>query len=715
MRLPWQPQDDSGVADTVGSILMVAITVVMSVILGGVLLAFKGPVALAHADVAITVDPGSDGAWGTGNEFIRLTHRGGDFLAASDSTMRITVGSTTRTLTGTAQLGSAWTDGFLRIGETWTYVWPVAGGIPAGAAVSVGLVKSSGQSQLVSSASLVASAVAATNPCVTDTAMPTVTLWGQSPAIITGFTTGAITITAQLGDNCWGVDPAVVPRLYWRITPTASFTDQGTMTNIGPNTWRGTVPSQTWSSLVGRSLVYHIGPLRDVGGNPASGSADSPDQTSVIQADCSSDNSAPTVQTLTQSPVDVRSSTVGSVSVTVVVADNCAGVDQASNPHLLYRFNDGSNPSFTDGGSMTRTGTSTWQSSIPSQSWALLAGRTLEYQVQGMRDLNGNTATSATYQDIIDALFTYTYANSNTPTTGSVVSFTNCCSAGAGTDSGLEAAVIEGASSGSPVTVTFNGNAVTSANGWTSATNAFASDNSYATYATSSPSTTANDLKLDLQDPVVTTGTICSTSGCGGVVLHAEVSITSFANDGFQIYACLSGGLCSAVSPTGGQSSSDVTMNYDISALRPGGGTWSWTDVANLQGAVLMTQSGTRDGTWRVDRVWVDVTSVTTTYGMNVAMGFPSVPSGSSQTLDLKYRVTGDTYNVQVCQDGLPTCLTWTTRGVTLTGTGPTTWTYGLTTAEYNLGSPRIRFTDVSPTGTTQGNLFLDYVRVATL
>ncbi|MES2155634.1 MAG: type IV pilin N-terminal domain-containing protein [bacterium] len=690
--------DPDGVSDVVGSILLVAITVIMAGLLALLIFAFKGPAPTLQSDLAVSVDPGA-GGWGTGDEAVRIQHRGGDALDAAAATVGITIGSTVYSFQGTSQLGSAWGDGKLTIGETWQHTFT----IDSGASLSVNVVTSSaGTTRLLSGNTLVASAISTTQPCLTDTVAPTVAQWLQSPATLTAFTTGPVTITVQLTDDCWGVNPSGVPDLFWRITPTTAYTDEGAMTATGLNRWTSTIPAQTWSSLVGKTVQYHVGPLADLGGN----TANSPDQASLVLTNCATDNIAPTVQTLTQNPADVRTTTTGAVTITLVATDDCAGVSQTTNPHLLYRFNSGGNQAYTDGGAMTLTATSTWQGTIPSQSWALFVGSTIEYYVSGFLDANGNSGSSTVQQDPVDAVYTYNYVNSNTPTTGTVSAFANAQSA---SDAGLEATLQEAGTSGSPVTVTFNANGVALGTGWSSATNAFASDNAYATYATAAP-TTLNDLKLELQDPSVTTGTIT------GVVLHAEVSIQGYSNDAFTIYACFTGTVtCDALSTQGGQSSSDVTMNYDISSLRPGGGSWSWTDISNLQGVVNLVQSGSKDGTWRVDRVWVDVTSVTTTYTTSIQFGWTGVAAGTTHTLDIKHRVTGDTFNVQVCQDALVTCVTWTTRGSTLSSGSSTTYTYALTTLEYNAGAPRIRFTDVSPTGTTQGNLFIDYARVDTL
>lgn len=701
------PGSEDGVSDVVGSVLMVGITVMTATALGLMLLSFQGPAKQIHVETAVTVDPGT-GGWGTGDELVRIRHLGGDPMLGSKSEVVIKVGSATTRLTGSG-LGSTWLDGVLTTGEVWDYRMTIAQGAPVSVFVIGG---GTGPATLVSKSSIVAAATTSTNPCATDTAPPTVLQWSQSPSQVTGQTVGSVVVTAQVTDACYGANPSVTPSLFFRITPDPAFTNVGPMTSIGANQWRGTIPAQSWSSLVGRNLEYFIGVLTDLGGN----AGNSATRSVTILLDCSSDTTPPTATSLTQNPTDVRSSTTGAVVVTVVVADDCAGVDSATPPKLLYRLNDATNPAFTDLGAMTVVSPTSWSGTIPSQVWATHAGKTLQYYVSGMRDRNGNLGTSATNSDLVDAINTYTYVATNTPVKGTVAAFANAQSA---SDSGAEASISEFNAGGSLSTQSFNANGIVSALGWTGATvtNVQASDDVRATYSTANP-TTANALRVALQDPVGSSATV------NQVVLYAEVSIINDPNDQFQLQACFAFGLCSqagiGTAPAAPGTaitvgSTDTIIGFDITGLRPGGGTWSVTDTQNLEALVIQIQQGGNSGTWRVDRVWMEVTTSTNSFSTDIQMGWTGVPAGLSQNLELLYRVTGDTFVVQVCQDALSTCGTWTTRGVALTATGSTPWTYVLTTAEYNAGAPRIRFLDSNPTGAVQGFLYLDYARVSTL
>jgi flagellin-like protein len=129
---------------------------------------------------------------------------------------------------------------------------------------------------------------------------------------------------------------------------------------------------------------------------------------------CETDTTSPSVTSWSQSPGDVTTSTTGDVTVTATVSDSC-GVDTTVDPNLHYRVNDGSNPSFTDGGAMSLQSGTTWEGTIPDQTWSTHGGDTLEYKLVGMTDDSGNTGESSIQDDLIDSCPT----DSNPPTVSS--------------------------------------------------------------------------------------------------------------------------------------------------------------------------------------------------------------------------------------------------------------------------------------------------------
>jgi FlaG/FlaF family flagellin (archaellin) len=111
------PSGTGAVADVVGSLLMVGMTVGMTVVLAFLLLTYDGPQPEPHVRLSLTVTPG-DGVWGNGDEQVRLAHLGGDALSDSAHVLVSTAGCELD-LTGPA-LGGAFADGSLAVGEVWS-------------------------------------------------------------------------------------------------------------------------------------------------------------------------------------------------------------------------------------------------------------------------------------------------------------------------------------------------------------------------------------------------------------------------------------------------------------------------------------------------------------------------------------------------------------------------------------------------------------------
>lgn len=146
---PAADSADEALTDVVGSILLVGLTVVMTVVLAGLLLVYDGPEAPPQADLAVTLSPGV-GGWGTGDEEVRIRHLGGPAVPASSHVL-LDNGTASWDLTGAA-LGGAFADGELAIGETWRRT----ARIHASALVSVQVSASTGSSSvLLASLSLV--------------------------------------------------------------------------------------------------------------------------------------------------------------------------------------------------------------------------------------------------------------------------------------------------------------------------------------------------------------------------------------------------------------------------------------------------------------------------------------------------------------------------------------------------------------------------------
>lgn len=258
--------DDAGVADVVGSILLVAVTVIAAAGFGLILLAFDGPPDTQHTRLVATVTTGA-GGWGGGDEELRVAHVGGEALRRSATTISVATPAGPQTLTGAA-LGAAFADGALTVGETWTHRLTAQVGDPVGVRVAV----EAGRSQLLTSSTIVAGSSGGPL-CLGDLTAPTVA-WTQAPADVTSLTSGAVTVTAALSDSCSGVDAATLPRIHYCIAVTCvvptSYTDGGAMTATGGNRWSANIPHPgPWiaDGIAGRSLRYYVSPLADQNGN----------------------------------------------------------------------------------------------------------------------------------------------------------------------------------------------------------------------------------------------------------------------------------------------------------------------------------------------------------------------------------------------------------------------------------------------------------------
>ena len=558
-----------------GSILLVAITVVVAVAFAVLMLQFKGPAKVPVSHVATSLGAGSSG-WGTGDESLRLTHNGGDPLLASQTKIVYSVNGVTTTLTGTTgpnALGGAFADGKLTVGEVW---------------------------------------VRTTSLAATD-----------------------------------NVAMAVV------------YTGSGT-------------------SLLAQATL--------VPGNLPSGQV------------CIFDVSPPSVSTWVQAPADVNTASVGAVTVTATLADDCFGVSQTATPELWWRINPGTNPAFAQAAAMTLTGTSTWQGTIPSAVWATKTGQTLEYELRAMTDLASpaHTGTSVRQADLVDLFTQYTYVGTATVQPGVLA---NRAGAPSASDSGAVATITEnGITTFAPTTQ------VSAGVGWTAvATDTQTSNDVYAT-ASGNPGA----LRLGGYPDPVAAGAITA------VKIKVEQSISPFVDDTWTVQACAAGGACGVATVAQAGSLADSVKTFDVTALRPAAcaAAWTWACINSIETSIQPVKVASADGTWRVDFVTVEVTFASAQTA--VQFDFTGVPAGAvgTRNVQLSYSTALDTFNVQV-YDWVAG--TWSTPCATLNSAGLTSWTCVLSANQYSagLGLVRIRFADVAPTTAPVGVLTLEYARVA--
>lgn len=576
--------NDDAVAEIIGSILMVGMTVVISMGLVALLIfSDPGPNDPLHATIAMELDPGADGDWSTGDERVRLIHQGGELIALSTTRITLEIDGDAETFTdGTAPVldhagETAFDDGQMRIGETWETPDRL---LPVGRQVHANLVTTQGD--------------------------------------------GAV----------------------------------------------------AWTSSA------RVGTIN-----------------------CDTDVTAPLVQTWTQTPDDVTTSTTGDVTVRVTVLDSCGNLDASTNPHLEYRVNDGTDPAFTDTGEMTPQANDQWEGTIPDQTWATHVGEDLEYKVTGMADTEGNTGDSKLQADTIQLAGTETYVTipfiDNTEDSSKVGEASNDIAARSADDGGAEARLEEGANGTSPggtQTTRYAATGAASTGSFSPGTNAGASDDTYDS-AENVQNPTA--IQYNLADEASPPGTIDT------VVLKAEVR-SGHNNDNWFFQACNVAGQCSAESGPLGTSGTDATLTYDITSLKPGdeGGAWSATDLNGLKFEIRGEGQNSQID-WFIDHAYVEVTYQTTPstlYNTNIHASVDGL-TGATHVLDLRYRTSQDTFELHVW-DGNQ----WNKRA-DLTASTSTRLTYTLDASEVNSGTVELRFTD-STSGTSQGTLFLGYLRV---
>jgi FlaG/FlaF family flagellin (archaellin) len=453
---------------------------------------------------------------------------------------------------------------------------------------------------------------------------------------------------------------------------------------------------------------------------------------------CVLDTSAPTADLWTETVggvgVDVKTTTTTAVDITGHFVDACRGVSP-SLPELWYRIYDtvaGTPTTYTKvTTAITSPATATFKGTIPALDYAHNGGTNKHLQFQFRLVSDGTTSgTVDGPDDIIEVVTTFTPLNcpfvvgtvlncvnaqENNPgtlataqevaTNNNVALATYQATAAAATGTGIgqgQSCVVGGASSGAQACAT-------------SSVNGFARLDASTDGVSGSSFTSLTPPSNAVIDQVVL-GFTARKSASGDTTPTVRLTYTGFT-DPSPLISPSSGtvGSCTALS----SSSVTATCETDVTADR----SWAAADFATLAVVVDGTSPasvGTSPSNHRadVDTLYVKVAYHYNTYSLTAQAGFSSVPSGPSGTrqVDLMASTNGDSFKAQVCNDILVTCATWVDMG-TITSVTPTTQqiVYTLTTtAEYNSGSPRVRFIDSTPAGTVQSTLSLDYLRMNT-
>ena len=479
---------------------------------------------------------------------------------------------------------------------------------------------------------------------------------------------------------------------FWRIGETLCLS--------GPSTPDPARPCLTdGQTILGVAIVASGGLLADEGERGAEAGP------------CPLDNVPPVVDSPWTFSVNVFTTTTGPVTVTFTATDDCSGVDDAVAPDVFFRIDDGSSPPYTAiaPSSVTNMGAGAWDAVVPSQSWNLHGGHTLEVYASGVQDVRGTvggaTEPEPEFIDVVTLVKYVTLATANEGTLDGLGAEQS--------DADSEAAMtaFEAGTLGSPVSngpTKFSGTtAVTGATAATAAvspTNVLTSNDVRAEFDSTTDFIEVSGFDLPAEATGVTNvvigyeGRKISSGGGTGSMMRLDYKVGAGAySDGVAFEETYFPG-------TGQPADTDRTRTLT--------GSFTVADVESMTVRVYDFLDGGRNA--QVDHVFITVTYTTpavTTYSLDVELEFDGTADGSSETLQLHYKTSGDTYRISVL-----TSSGYTQVG-TLSSSGSfTTFTYALASSgEYNLGKPTFLIEDLTPTGTTQGSLEIDYARMVTV
>jgi flagellin-like protein len=404
---------------------------------------------------------------------------------------------------------------------------------------------------------------------------------------------------------------------------------------------------------------------------------------------CTVDTSPPTVTGWTQSPPDVDTETSGPVTVDATVSDNC-GVDTSQDPHLHYRVNDGTDPAFTDAGAMSLQSGTTWQGSIPDQSWGAQGGDTLEYEVVDMADQSGNTGDSTLQQDEIEDAGARAYVQ--VPFSMDTGTAVNDAAARSADDGGAPATLAEEQTDEQSSTDEHYGSA-SSGTATTPANAEDEPDDAYATVDANGEAVTVTDVDTGSGD-IVTVEIAVEGKHDGGRDVAQDDTITLSHDEG----------------PTSERYDLDTTDETKYLEITGDKASWSWSDLQNLDVTATCTCHDNRNDekVFSIDALWLRVEASVKTYELQTdRLTFDPLQGASPYTLELRYRTGGsEAFQAQVW-DGSA----WTVQSPNLDQASYTVFAEELTAGEVAAG-PQIRILDTGTAQNTQGTLDLDYVRV---
>lgn len=647
-------RDTRAVSDVVGSILLVSITVLMAISLGGLMLAFDGPQDQQHTKLAITLGPGADLNWGADDAELRIQHLGGEPLPQERTLVHLTPPGGARETVEPVFAG-----GSLRIGESWTRI--VTAFEDDVFQVQVVVSATAGGAGLLASTAVVAVGASDGIPA-------TLTYVGSFTA-----TTGSV---ANFGNAQSAADGGAVASLVEAALG-------ATVSNLTATTNASSGATNAGNVLVSddaHATLDANGEWVEAGGFSAPGGATTVTAIAIgVEGKGTTGASGTVTHQQTVTATSSASSTITSPSVT-----GTAG-------HVYLA-------SIANGASTVRTVVSV---SGLGLTWAHVANVTGS-ENQGRLEVWLGTGTpstgtvTATLSGNVDRGALVVARFSGADLTSPVQDFKSAEAPGTGSNTWSTAAV-----TGSTNGLLFAAVNVQDKNG-ASFTNPGTKRSDFAS---------GTVVRLATGDGAAASGSNSPSGGMtGGTTDWQTIALTlrPFTPSAPQVRLSYAVGGNPGVSTlTRSLTSTDAHHTLNVFGDR----SWTVADISQL--AVRVEATSLSGGTALIDRIYATATTTSgpVTFAMDVEMAFAGVPVGLTHTLQLNYQVAagGDTFAVALW-DGAA----WRTCTGALSATSLAAYTCSLVLpAEYQGGAPRIRFTDADPGGSTQTTLSLDYVRVA--
>lgn len=645
--------DEASVSDVIGSILLVGITVVMAAGFGALLLSFDGPANQVHAQLSVTVGPGSNGLWGANEAELTLRHLGGEALDEDDVTVRYSVAGA-----AVQQVSPTFAGGALTVGEKWTTVISAN----AGDAVLVDVVVDAGaQSQLVSTGQASA---------------------GSAPALLTYVSTitatagwGTVTAAGNAGAANDNLDATL------QESPLAGTTTTLTRT-AGATTNGGASNSNVVNDDDSRSVL-------DVAGDWVQGSSFTANPGGVAVTDLSigfQGRGTSTCSTVTHQATFLGTGNGGTTVSSALVSVSVGHVYVAA----IASGNTGTAPDVTAVSGLIGV---TW-TQVEQVSNAAGTSR-LEVWVGTGTGIAG--VVTATFAGSVDRSAITVSRYSGVDTSSIVQASTTATATGTAVTTGA----IAGTATSGAFLLAVNGVAAGGGN----------------PTAFTNPGTERADLDSGSRVQLALAGGAAAASNAGSATLSSSepwqaigftLRPSCTALPSVQLSYLLSG------TPAGTPQNFQLTAaDADSTIGVIGDRSWSIADIANI--AVRVTLPATIAGsTAEIDQVYLVLatTNLVTQHRAEFFLDFNTVTPSATEVVQLRYKTNGADSFVASVFDGS----TYRTCPGLLNSITYTVFSCAIDEAtEHEATTPnlRVRIQDSTPTGNTRGTILLDYARVS--